>query len=247
MSSIPPPETAPADPTSAPASPPSDLPPWRIWMAPAAVVLGFALGLVGTVLVGIVAQVAGSSLTHPTPAVSLVENLIFDLGFVAAAVYFAATSGRLSPADFGFRRVSPRLAIGGFVTAGVVYYVNGPGIKRLVRDFMFYMDSPYHFNQSGVYRDQGMLRALAAKHDLEGGIRSVEIGRLMFADSAKWDLVRLAIPRRVYTQSHIDYVIEVILEVWERRSQVKGLKLRSEAPFLRHFTAHLEPLEAVSA
>jgi tyrosine phenol-lyase len=89
--------------------------------------------------------------------------------------------------------------------------------------------------------------ALANELYLEGGIRSVEIGRLMFADAAKWDLVRLAIPRRVYTQSHIDYVIEVILEVWERRSQVKGLKLRSEAPFLRHFTAHMEPLEAVTA
>jgi tryptophanase len=55
-------------------------------------------------------------------------------------------------------------------------------------------------------------------------------------------LVRLAIPRRVYTQSHIDYVIEVILEVWRRRERIRGLKLTYEAPFLRHFTAHLEPL-----
>ena len=52
---------------------------------------------------------------------------------------------------------------------------------------------------------------------LEGGIRSVEIGSLMFGQSAKMELVRLAIPRRVYTQSHIDYVIEVILTVWKRR------------------------------
>jgi len=89
--------------------------------------------------------------------------------------------------------------------------------------------------------------ALANELYLEGGIRSVEIGRLMFADAAKWDLVRLAIPRRVYTQSHIDYVIEVILEVWGRRSQVKGMKLTSEAPFLRHFTAHLEPVANVVA
>ena len=57
------------------------------------------------------------------------------------------------------------------------------------------------------------------------------------------DLVRLAIPRRVYTQSHIDYVIEVILEVWERREQIQGMRLTYEAPFLRHFTAHLEPVE----
>ena len=75
----------------------------------------------------------------------------------------------------------------------------------------------------------------------EGGIRSVEIGTLMFSEHAAMDLVRLAIPRRAYTQSHIDYVIEVILEVWKRREQIQGLKLTYEAPFLRHFTAHLTP------
>ena len=89
--------------------------------------------------------------------------------------------------------------------------------------------------------------ALANELYVEGGIRSVEIGRLMFADAAKWDLVRLAIPRRVYTQSHIDYVIEVILEVWRKREQIHGLRITSEAPFLRHFTARLEPLVAVEA
>jgi len=87
--------------------------------------------------------------------------------------------------------------------------------------------------------------ALANELYLEGGIRSVEIGTLMFAGAAKMDLVRLAIPRRVYTQSHIDYVIEVILEVWKRRDRIVGLKLVEGAPFLRHFTAHLEPLQAV--
>jgi tryptophanase len=86
--------------------------------------------------------------------------------------------------------------------------------------------------------------ALAAELYLEGGIRSVEIGTLMFGAAAKMDLVRLAIPRRVYTQSHIDYVIEVILSVWERREQIRGLRLTYEAPFLRHFTAYLEPVEA---
>lgn len=81
--------------------------------------------------------------------------------------------------------------------------------------------------------------ALAAELYLEGGIRSVEIGTLMFGEAAQMDLVRLAIPRRVYTQSHIDYVVEVILEVWKRRKQIRGLKLDYEAPFLRHFTARL--------
>jgi tyrosine phenol-lyase len=84
--------------------------------------------------------------------------------------------------------------------------------------------------------------ALADELYLEGGIRSVEVGTLMFAEAAKMDLVRLAIPRRVYTQSHIDYVIEVILEVWRRREQIGGLKLTYQAPFLRHFTAKFETL-----
>ena len=84
--------------------------------------------------------------------------------------------------------------------------------------------------------------ALAAELYLEGGIRSVEIGTLMFGANAAMDLVRLAIPRRVYTQSHIDYVVEIILEVWKRREQIRGLKLTYEAPFLRHFTARLAPI-----
>ena len=83
--------------------------------------------------------------------------------------------------------------------------------------------------------------ALANEIYLEGGIRSVEIGTLMFGAAAKMDLVRLAIPRRVYTQSHIDYAVEIILEVWKKREQIRGMNLTYEAPFLRHFTAKLEP------
>jgi len=82
---------------------------------------------------------------------------------------------------------------------------------------------------------------------MEGGIRSVEIGTLMFAAAAKMDLVRLAIPRRVYTQSHIDYVVEVILEVWKNRDRIQGMHMTYEAPFLRHFTAHLEPLKVAAS
>ena len=84
--------------------------------------------------------------------------------------------------------------------------------------------------------------ALANELYLEGSIRSVEIGTLMFHDKARMDLVRLAIPRRVYTQSHIDYVVEVVIDVWKQRQRIRGLRLVSEAPFLRHFTARLEPL-----
>jgi tryptophanase len=85
---------------------------------------------------------------------------------------------------------------------------------------------------------------------LDGGIRAVEIGSVMFGRmeagvfvAPDLELVRLAIPRRVYTQSHIDYVIEVVKHVYERRSELKGLRLTYEAPMLRHFTARFEYLD----
>ena len=56
------------------------------------------------------------------------------------------------------------------------------------------------------------------------------------------ELVRLAIPRRVYTQSHIDYVAEVIIEVFNKRNELKGLEIIEETPLLRHFTAKLKPV-----
>jgi tyrosine phenol-lyase len=83
---------------------------------------------------------------------------------------------------------------------------------------------------------------------LEGGIRAVEIGSVMFGKydkdgkliPAKLELVRLAIPRRVYTQSHMDYVIEVIQEVFAKRDKLRGMKIIEEAPMLRHFTAKFD-------
>ena len=91
-------------------------------------------------------------------------------------------------------------------------------------------------------------QALACELYLEGGLRGVEIGSVMFGRKdpatgqevpAAMELVRLAIPRRVYTQSHMDYVVEVILEVYKRREKVRGLEITYEAPFLRHFTARV--------
>jgi tryptophanase len=84
----------------------------------------------------------------------------------------------------------------------------------------------------------------------EGGIRGVEIGSLMFGKydeagkliPATLELVRLAIPRRVYTQSHIDYVAEVIIEVFNRRNELKGMRITEETALLRHFTAKLKPV-----
>lgn len=92
-------------------------------------------------------------------------------------------------------------------------------------------------------------QALVCELYLAGGIRSVEIGSVMFGkydDSGKLvaapkELVRLAIPRRVYTQSHIEYVIEVFEKLLQNRTAVKGYKITEEPEFLRHFTAKFAP------
>jgi tryptophanase len=91
-------------------------------------------------------------------------------------------------------------------------------------------------------------QAIVGSLYIDGGIRSVEIGSVMFGkydDDGKlipppMELVRLAIPRRVYTQSHIDYVLEVILETFKNRKNLRGYKIVYEAPMLRHFTAKFE-------
>jgi tryptophanase len=82
-----------------------------------------------------------------------------------------------------------------------------------------------------------------------GGIRACEIGTVMFGlkpdgteEAADMDLVRLAMPRRVYTQSHADYLVEVFEEVVRRREQLRGLRIVSQPAQLRHFTARFEPL-----
>jgi tyrosine phenol-lyase len=84
-------------------------------------------------------------------------------------------------------------------------------------------------------------QALAVELYRHAGIRSVEIGSVMFGDKAQHELLRLAIPRRVYTQSHIDYVVEAILEVNGRKERIRGLEIVEEPPFLRHFSARFRP------
>ena len=86
-------------------------------------------------------------------------------------------------------------------------------------------------------------QALAVELYRHAGIRSVEIGSLMFGDAARHELLRLAIPRRVYTQSHIDYVVEAILEVNARKDGIRGLEIVEQPPFLRHFSARFRPLQ----
>ena len=94
-------------------------------------------------------------------------------------------------------------------------------------------------------------QALACELYLCGGIRSCEIGSVMFGktepesgkfEPARLEMVRLAIPRRVYTKSHIDYVVECIESVFKKREMLKGLRIIYEPPVLRHFTAQFKPL-----
>ncbi|KTC92338.1 tryptophanase [Legionella cincinnatiensis] len=84
---------------------------------------------------------------------------------------------------------------------------------------------------------------------IEGGVRGVELGTVMFGRvkneveyPALHELVRLAFPRRVYTQSHFDYIIEVIEHVWKNRKNIPAYTITQQAPFLRHFTAHFKPM-----
>jgi tryptophanase len=88
-----------------------------------------------------------------------------------------------------------------------------------------------------------------------GGIRAVEIGTAMFGkrnvetgeeEPGPRELVRLAIPRRVYTQSHVDYIVEVVEEVFQRREHLKPFRFLEQAPFLRHFTAQYSMVERSS-
>ena len=85
-------------------------------------------------------------------------------------------------------------------------------------------------------------QALAVELYRHAGIRSVEIGSVMFGAAAQHELLRLAIPRRVYTQSHIDYVVEAILEVNARKQEIRGMEILEEPPSLRHFSARFRPL-----
>jgi tryptophanase len=94
-------------------------------------------------------------------------------------------------------------------------------------------------------------QSLVAELYVEGGVRGVEVGTVMFGhrdsdtgveETAAMELVRLALPRRVYTQSHVDYLVDVIAAVWRRREEIGGFRFTYQAPVLRHFTARFEPL-----
>lgn len=93
-----------------------------------------------------------------------------------------------------------------------------------------------------IPRQQFPGQSLAVELYRHASVRSVEIGSVMFGENARHELLRLAIPRRVYTQSHIDYLVEAILEVNERRDELRGFEIVSQPKYLRHFKAQFRPV-----
>jgi tyrosine phenol-lyase len=140
-----------------------------------------------------------------------------------------------------YRLLSTRYVVNGLLDAGipVVAPAGGHAVYLDARRFLPHIE-PLHYPG----------QALAVELYIEAGIRGCEIGTVMFGmdphtgeeKPARSDLVRLAIPRRVYTQSHMDYVLEAIQYVWERRDAIRGMRIVEAPKFLRHFTAHFERL-----
>ena len=139
--------------------------------------------------------------------------------------------------DYLRYRIASTAYLGDHIAEGGVPIVQPPGGHAIYIDARAFLPHIPSNQFPGV--------ALACELYLEGGVRSVEIGTLMFAGAAQMDLVRLAMPRRVYTQSHVDYLVEVILEVYRNREQIRGMHLTYEATYLRHFTAHLAPVTQI--
>lgn len=159
-----------------------------------------------------------------------------DLEAIAVGLYEA-----LDP-DYLHYRITSTGYLGDHLSAAGVPIVQPPGGHAI------YIDAAAFFPHLPPLSLPG--QALVVELYREAGIRAVEIGTLMFGrrdatgveTPAAMELVRLAIPRRAYTQSHIDYVVEAVLEVWQRRAAVGGYRIVEQAPSLRHFTARLEPL-----
>jgi tyrosine phenol-lyase len=151
--------------------------------------------------------------------------------------------GEVLDEDYLLYRITSTTYLGEHVSRAGVPIVQPPGGHAI------YIDASAFFPQLRAAELPG--QALVVELYREAGIRSVEIGTVMFGrrdpatgaeTPASMELVRLAIPRRVYTQSHVDYVVEAILNVWERRASVGGYRFVEQAPLLRHFTARFEPV-----
>jgi CAAX protease family protein len=110
----------------------ADVPPWPPWTIPAALLMGFGAWIFATVIIAIAASAAGASVSHPTPAVSILLDVVFDLSFVGGALYFTVLKGSPS-AEFGFRRVRTRRAVVAVVVAAVGYYAVTAGYASLFK------------------------------------------------------------------------------------------------------------------
>jgi tryptophanase len=159
-----------------------------------------------------------------------------DLDAIATGLYEA-----LDP-DYLLYRITSTTYLGEHISAAGVPIVQPPGGHAIYIDAAAFLPHLEPLDLPG--------QALVVELYREAGIRAVEIGTLMFGrrdpetgqeHAAPMELVRLAVPRRVYTQSHIDYVVEAILEIWKNRDAVRGYSITEQAPFLRHFTAKLAP------
>jgi len=138
-----------------------------------------------------------------------------------------------------YRLLSTRYVVNGLLDSGipVVAPAGGHAVYLDARRFLPHIEPLHYPGQS-----------LAVELYIEAGIRGCEIGTVMFGMDphsgeerpARSDLVRLAIPRRVYTQSHMDYVLEAIQYVWDRRDGIRGMRIVKAPQFLRHFTAHFD-------
>ena len=137
--------------------------------------------------------------------------------------------------DYLRYRIASTAYLGNHIAEQGVPIVQPPGGHAIYLDARAFLP---HIPPDAVSRRGAGLRALSRRRHPLRRDRHADVR----PPRRKMDLVRLAIPRRVYTQSHIDYVVEVILEVWKHRDQIRGMRLTYEAPFLRHFTAHLEPV-----
>ncbi len=145
--------------------------------------------------------------------------------------------------DYLTYRIEVSRYLGEHLTQGGIPIVQPPGGHAV------YIDAAAFLPHVPPLRFPG--QSVAAELYLEGGIRTVEIGTVMFGHRdpatgqdvpSKMELVRLAIPRRVYTKSQIDYLVDVALDVYRRRDAIGGFRFVEEAPVLRHFTARFEPL-----
>ena len=139
--------------------------------------------------------------------------------------------------DYLQYRIRSTAYLGDRLLAGGVQIVEPPGGHAI------YIDAKHFCPHIPPEKFPG--QALVCGLYRNAGIRAVEIGSVMFGQGGTappMELVRLAIPRRVYTQSHIDYVIEAIIEVFEQRESLRGLEIVEEPPALRHFTAKFREL-----